>query len=741
MKPLLPAMAAGLVLLSLFPACRSTFFKSKTKRSSVKLATAPERVANFNEIAVQYNDKLADLFNKLSPEERILTYYLFRASLPGNRITADQNHRHGNEIISMFKMLSDKKDALLGSKTFEAQAGVAPDAFVHDAQTFLVYLWTNHGQYFQREQADEKRTPARIGLKALTPQSLTAALTATGVAQAQEIVAELEATIFDRTFEPSGTVPNNIEASAANIYSPDFTTQDYLTLPTEERNKLNAYFFIDEADGKRTPRSIPYSAQGKYGQELSVSAYWLQKAYEHAQKHTQYFDKHLIVSLKHLINFVATGDEEHFKKHSIEWLKTSSRIDYNFGFIETYQDPKSQRGSFQAEVTIKSVDIKKLTQMLPDIEKTLPLPSSFMRDTLGTVPNASINTKVFGYGGLGPMVITAAYCLPNYEEIRSAHGSKQIIYPSSKSLAMRMNPDLARRLFNPKSQAAWLSANDPEDLLANDIWDTQVILHETLGHGSGKLAQHTFQDGEKMTIGGVTHKVGDTIDVTCKNLNEFLAGYENALEELRAEIIALYVSTHHLDQLMSCGLMTRWANKMTRDEMIVHMILGMAGTALRRYLQQSEDAKEIAGAHAQANCTIMYYMIDHGGLKLVEEEVEVSGKKHKVFGLEVVSTPRAQEIIKELMVEVQRIKSTGDGVAVKKLVDTYGKQMRHPEIMKALQANRKTIVGDVKCSAHIFPQLTPVVKDGDVVDVNATWPATIFDQYDHYEKIELSTKI
>ncbi|MFH0898955.1 MAG: hypothetical protein V1855_05220, partial [bacterium] len=673
----------------------------------VALESAPQMIEKYKEIAIQYNSDVVSLYNSLTPEERVFVYYLFRASLPGNRIFADQIHRHALEVIKLFETVVDHQDTLIQHehdqylKTFDVKK------FIDQAKTFLVYLWTNHGQYFQREHANAKRTPERLGLGLLTQKNLIAALKSISFPDAEKTVLHLTPTIFDKTIEPTICVPNSIKDSAVNVYAPNFTEQDYATLSIQTQNKLNAYFHVDESEGKREPKMVPYAIGAKYDQELSTSLTWLKRACGHAQKFPKIFDTHLVESLKLLILFVQTGDEKYFKQHSIEWLKSSSRIDYNFGFIETYDDPKSRRGFFQAEVTIKSVDINKLNKILPEIEKQLPVPDAFKRETSNAIPNASINNKIFGMGALGPMFITAAYCLPNYPEIRSEHGSKQIIYPAFKGLCEIINPELNRNLFSCKKLAEWQLKHDLDGKLGRDIWDVHCILHETIGHGSGRLAQHTFKEGDYIVVNGQEHTLGDTIPVTSDNINELLAGYENTIEELRAEIIALYVSINHLDKLLACDLLKGWDKVMSHDELKEHLILAMARTGLRRYMQQSDGATEISGDHARANCALMYFLLEHGGIELVEETVEVHGKQHTVIDLVLADAQKAQEAIKELMVQVQRIKSTGDRIGAQGLIDTYGTKLRHPHFLTVLKENREAIVGKLKCQAFVFPNFIP----------------------------------
>lgn len=705
------------------------------------LEKEPETLESYKEVATQHISDLSELYNDLTPSERIFVYYMYRASLPGNKIAADQRHRDSVAITDIFEHIIAHAQELKNSNVEGLSSNI--DQFLSEAKTYLVYLWTNHGQYFLREHANEKRTPLKLDLTTLTHDNLVRVLQSLDYPQAVALLDRLAPSLFDSQHESTCFMANDIQASAGNIYAVDFTEDDYHALSMSERTGLNSYFFVDSSNGERVPKIEKYKVGGKYGQELRVACYWLEKASEHAKKYPEHFDANLIESLDLLIDFFHTGDEEYFKKHSIAWLKSNSRLDYCFGFIETYDDPKSYVGSFQADITVKAVDMNVVNRLLPQLEKQLPFPQEFMRETIddiSAIPNASINKIIFSSGHLGPLRITAAYCLPNYAEIRSQHGSKQIMYHPDKTINEVVAPELSRMLSHLSEQAAWLAQYDVDGQLGKDMWAVHCILHETLGHGSGRLATHTFKEGDLLTIAGTTYAIGDTIPVTSDNIPELLAGNEAALEELRAEIIALYTSIEMFDELDNVGLYKDWPAKIGKDKVIEQLIFDMASTGLRRLLSQDIEQKEITGAHALANMTIMNYLCDGGGLQLVQEEVVIDGKAHQILGFRIADMQKVLADIKDLMIQVQTIKSTGDGLECDKLINTYGRYVRNVEHVAILQENQKTMVGDLKVSARIYPRFTPVYDDvsKSIVDIAATWPTDIVEQWFEFRRLELS---
>lgn len=688
----------------------------------------PNTIALHGEIATTYRTDLAELFNDLTPQERVMIYYLYRASIPGNAICTDQMHRDALAIMDLCESVLINKDMLK-----QAEVSFDLHSFMQQLETYLVYLWSNHGQYFMREHVDEKRTPASIGLDLLNQENLCQILDLLGYPNSRVRVEKLAPSMFDKKVESTSSVPGSLEKSAMNTYSPDFTEADFQALPLEQQSYSNSYCYIAYEGGKRVPKVMPCKVGGKYDEELSICLHWLEKAAAHARAYPAQFDHYFAQSLELFCDFLKTGDEETFKKHSIAWLKSNSRIDYNLGFVESYLDPKAYRGLFQAEITIKSLDMHKVNAMLPHLEAMLPFPAEFKRDNLleggATCPNASINTKVFSAGHLGPQNLTLAYCLPNYNEIRAEHGSKQIIYAAEKNIGQKINPELYEKLFNLPKDRAWNQQFDPEGKLRDAIFMLHVILHETLGHGSGKPAEHIFVEGDPMTIDGITYNVGDRIAVTSSNEQIFLGGYSAALEELRAEIIALLSSSSNLDTLIEAGLLGAIPADVSKEKLLELVIQDICDFTLGRWSSIPEGSTKVTGAHALADTTIVYYLVDHGGIALEKAEIEIDGKIHTVLGASVISLPKALNAIKQLAIKVQAIKSTADRVGVNELFEKYGVQVRNPEHIEILKKNQEAVNGAVKMSASIFPYFHQKLNEnGEVVDCTACWPQSFTEQ-------------
>jgi len=669
--------------------------------------------------------QIVDELKTMETPYKVFAYYMFRSSLPFNRINRDQNHRHTNEIIQLFEFLYKNKNE------------IDNDLLVHDIETYLVYLWTNHGFYFCKENSNSKRTPQRIGLNLLTEVNMRQLL---NKFRCLDKYAYLLPFIFDAGVDPE-MIEDTIEKSGNNFYGEGFTEEYYKQLQPDEQNRLNAYPTI--VDNKIKVRY--HSVYDHYAEELTVAVFWLQKAYDYIQKHHEYhkyFDQYMVKSMELLILYYQTGDEKYYKKHTIEWIKTNSKLDYVQGFIENYHDPKLIRGNAGSEVTMKTMDMTKFNAILLDLEKMLPLPNEYKRtDMTGIVMNVSVNKIIFGGGDYGPAVSTAAYCLPNYDDVRSQYGSKQVIYKLPKSLEEQINPTLAKQ-FKTKARLDFIQQYDQDNQLYEDLWDVQVLLHETLGHASGRFHQHTFKKGENLVIKGTKYNVGDVIDVTDDNYSEFITSDTTSLEELRAEISALYMSIAQMDVLAENGLFKGWYKKIGKDELAKQCIIEMVQHIFRRYYSQGENFTEIKEAHAKANVVIANYLLEAGSIRINEEVKNVDGNEYHLYEVVVVDFDLAVRRIIELLNLVQKIKSTGDGNGCKQLFERYTVfpiTMEQANVYrKHLHEIRQRLIGPVKMMALIFPEFIPKVENNVVVDVEIINGGTIVEQHLKYSNMMLS---
>ena len=714
-----------------------------------------------NILFMAQDTKIKEIFDTLTNEEKHLIYYLYRAGLYGNSILTHQLHRYAQDHETLFKILYD---FTCNSPNNIEKLKASFDLYVFSQQvrSFYIFLWANHSQYFVREHANEKRTPACFGLNLLTRENLLCILkqilflketvpTSTYGYNIENAIVNLSSDIycqslFVKDYEPTLTVEKDIEKSCVNAYSRNFTNADYEKLTPQQKNKINNTFHKSTLDDTITIQAYCANENGVCNKTIAKMIEWLEIALNYVDatinaKKTC-FDKHLQDSLWYLIRFLDSGDEEMFRQHSIAWLKTNNRIDYNFGFVEVYTDPKSIRGYFQCDITVRTIDMEKVNAIIPKFEQQLPYSSEdFKRDFSNQlITNASINHRMYASGHLGPISYTAAYCLPNYDDIRSTVGSKQIIYELSGSIGMQRNRMLQIKLNYSDAMIAWSldQGNDVDFKLDDDIWNLQCILHETIGHGSGKFSTHTFEEGDVLKINDVTYNVGESIPVNSNNYPELLRGYGDAIEEMRAEIIALYVSVFHLDDLLEQGIIVnKWVLSIcSKEYMTERLILSMCSAGISRIRQQSLDATEMNGAHALANNTIMTYLINKGGIEVLEKQVKHDDITTCIVPyVSIVDVEKAKNGIKDLFVMVQTIRSTGNGLLAEKLISQFGKPIYKPAYVKILDDNRKLVVGNIKAQVTLFPSYELKLHDYGITSIELKYGNTVDETIALHEKM------
>eukprot|EP01126_Amoeba_proteus_P065197 TRINITY_DN9229_c0_g2_i3.p1 TRINITY_DN9229_c0_g2~~TRINITY_DN9229_c0_g2_i3.p1 ORF type:complete len:429 (+),score=82.70 TRINITY_DN9229_c0_g2_i3:15-1301(+) len=391
-----------------------------------------------------------------------------------------------------------------------------------------------------------------------------------------------------------------------------------------------------------------------------------------------------------LIKYYRSGDEEDFKSHSREWLKMKNpNVEYTAGFIEYYDDPMSHVGTYQSDVTVKSLKLDSLLQLLPSFEQRFPFPDAWKRKDMSVLPNAATVHKVMGLGGLGPLLSTIAYCLPNYHQIRSELGSKQVMYTLPPSLDL----ERYKTIYFGLKQKQFFDRYSP-DLRVEDIVSSLcTTLHETIGHASGS------------SVEGITDEMR----------NERIGKWLNGLEEMRAEILALFTGTHFYSEIVSSGILEDWPNKISKEDIFTLMIDDIAGGGWKRWRLTPEGSMEIEQAHALADTGIMYYLIDHsdGGILLTKESVAIDGEELTCLRLEVVDISKVLPVIRELAIKVQKLSSEAVFEDIDKFMNDYAVSTRDPTFSGIVRKMRAVSTKGVLMRLQVFPQWEEV--EGDVV--------------------------
>ena len=625
----------------------------------------------------------ADGFVSLPTRQKILLYYLSRAAIAGDELLYLQNHR---TALSIKRLL----ETLWGGREVSPQR---TRAAVHD---YLKYLWINHGNY-------DHRSGVKYAPRFLTPKMLRAAMErlARGgetfdFLPGEDIAARfagLQAAIFDRFQEPNLTVTEAgkdvIAESAVNLYAPGVTGAMIDALPEALRNRLNVRFELDPIGGGAVPRVMDVA--WTHGARLERIVHFLRKALPFSDDGPQR------KSLEHLVEFYITGEEELFRMHSLEWLRTRASTDYLNGFIEQLKDPRGVIGQFEgmAGFISDSEMVGRLAGNAAYFEERMPWPDEFKRVDVET-PVSNIIDIVMGTGDMGP-VPWAGYNLPNYADIRETHGAKNVIFRNIMAAGSERDRDAVIETFYlpevRESVRSW-------GRLAGD-WI--VYMHEVIGHGSGRPSKD-LEDDPRNLMGRVF----------------------SPLEEMRADLVALYFMAD--PKLVEIGAFEAKHHLEILTTAYVSYFQGFLAS-YRRF-----HGERIMEAHWKGRQAIFMWLVRGGddgtgdyGLRVVEEGGSVYVKVDDVWkvrrGLEV------------LLGKVQVLKATADVKGAEALVDGFG--TTYDPAWKADVERRASRIGLATQKAFVFPHLFPVTDEGgNVVDVELRYDEDLTAQQMRFSRLQ-----
>jgi dipeptidyl-peptidase-3 len=425
-----------------------------------------------------------------------------------------------------------------------------------------------------------------------------------------------------------------------------------------------------------------------YGKAIDRINYWLNKAAGVAENPQQ--EK----VIKTLINYYRTGDLKEFDKYCIAWVRdTASAIDFVNGFTEVYLDAIGKKGSYEATVSLKDNEatkrIKAISNQAQWFEDNSPLQPEHKKKEVRGITAKAI-TVIVESGDAAPST-PIGINLPNADWIRRDTGSKSVslsnIIKSYNIMSSRKgtvdefayNDEIKERL---KKYGA----------LASDL---HTDMHECIGHASGQINP------------GV-----ETTDKTLKN-------YASALEEARADLVALYYAPDL--KLVEIGISpTTDVGKAEYDSYILN--------GLMTQLTRIKLGNQIEEAHMRNRQLIAQWSYITGKKDNVIEFVKNNGKTY----VRINNYEKLRELFGQLLREIQRIKSEGDFAAGQALVENYGVKV-DPELHKEILD--RFVKLDIKpYKGFIQPKLIPVKSGNKIVNVKIEYPSSFYTQMMEYGK-------
>ncbi len=616
----------------------------------------------------------ADGFEQLSLKDKTLVWHLYQAALAGRDIFYDQRYVHALDM-------RDVLEAILTAGQPAGGGGATPPAasaatVMAEIERYTKLFWINTGPY--------NNLTARKFVLNCSPEAFAAAAHAAHAAGARfplragesldELLTRLRPTFFDASFAPMVTAKTPppgtdiLQASSNNLYV-GVSTQDLVGF--KERYPLNSRLVKQRG----TLVEEVYRAGGRYGTQITAITGHLEAAMPFATDA-------MARALKALVRFYATGETVDRVAYDIAWVADkASTVDTINGFIEVYLDARGIKGAWEGLVFYvnrgKTDGIQRLAQHAQWFEDHMPWDQKYRKQGVQGITANAIDV-VIETGDSGP-VTPVGINLPNDQSVREKHGSKSV----SLSNVTEANDKATLPAF--RSEFAWT----PEEAARAATWsafsgELTTNMHEVIGHASGKVSDR---------VGG--------------SPQTFLKEQYSALEEARADLVALYFLPD--PKLVEIGVI----KKEDQADVVLAEYEYYTRNALVQ-LRRVREGTQIEEDHMRNRQMIVRW--------LMANTAAIESRTRDAKTYYVMTDARAFRAgVGTLLAEVQRIKAEGDYTAAKKLFDTYGihfeAALRNEVVARVDKLSLPSYTG------FVMPKLTAErAASGEITNVTISYP-------------------
>ena len=451
----------------------------------------------------------------------------------------------------------------------------------------------------------------------------------------------------------------------------------------DEQYPLNSR--LVKRDGDLVEEVYRIDGGGKYAKELT-------EVVRHLEAAIPFATEPMAAAIEALIIWYRTGEPLDRRAYDIAWVADqASPVDTINGFTEVYMDARGAKGAWEALVYYvnreKTEAIQTLAEHAQWFEDRMPWDPRYRKaGVVGITANAI--DVVIEIGDAGP-VTPIGINLPNDQTVREQYGSKSISL-SNVIEAYDLSAPAAYR-----SEFTW----DEAETARAERWgslagDMTTNMHEVIGHASGQLAER---------LGG--------------NAQPFLREQYSALEEARADLIALYFIAD--PKLVEIGIF----EAEHQADIVLTQYEAYARNAILQ-LRRVREGDQLEQDHMRNRQMVVHWLIEN------TEAIEVRRRDGRTYNV-VTDAGAFRAGVATLLAEVQRIKSEGDYDAARSLFETYG--IRFEPALRDEVLERVARVDLPSYTGFVMPKLEAVTAaDGSITNVVISYPQDFTQQMLEY---------
>jgi hypothetical protein len=393
----------------------------------------------------------------------------------------------------------------------------------------------------------------------------------------------------------------------AEFYPHDLSKEDFEAAAKGPRGEaLRSGYTVVRRDSAGKLAAIPYHEA--YAPQVHFAAGKLREAAKLAE------DPGLRRYLELRARALETDD---YRASDFAWLDMKhNTVDVVIGPIETYDDQLfGYKNANEAYVLLKDREwsdrLARFATLLPRLQRELPVPAAYKRETPGTDSDLNAYDAVYYAGMCNAGSKTIAINLPNDEQVQLRKGTRRLqLKNTMRAKFDRILVPIADQMIAPEQRRH----------VTFDAFFANVMFHE-VAHGLG---------------------ITQTIDGK-GTVREALKEQAGALEEGKADILGLHLVTRLLQQ-----------KELSGTSLEDHYVTFLA-SIFRSIRFGASDA------HGRANVAQLSYFQEHGAFA-----------RDSASGTYRVDVPRMQVAVDSLAGEILRLQGDGDYEGVKRFMASRG---------------------------------------------------------------------